>query len=227
MTVQWSAASVYAEAVSASSELDKAAKRLARIREEYHIEGTVRPEARPRVIKSWDRCRRIGIDPDTRTPATILENAGKLHSANERMLRAADPVLSLLAVELAGTGYAAALADASGYLLRLDGDLDVRVSFASAGFVPGADLSEASAGTNAIGTVIADRRAFQLVAGEHFCHLGQRFACTGAPIFIPGTRDLAGVLAITGSYRLVRSSVIDIVMQHALEIEEQLAAESF
>jgi transcriptional regulator of acetoin/glycerol metabolism len=226
MNVTWGTPSAYANAVTASSELDKAAIQLARIREEYHVEGTVRPEARQRVITSWNRCRTIGIDPDTRTPATILENASELREANERLLRAADPILSLLAVELAGTGYAAALADASGYLLRLDGELDVRLSFANSGVVPGANLSEASCGTNAIGTVIADRRAFQLLAGEHFCHFGQRFTCTGAPIFVPETRVVAGVLGITGSYRLVRSSAIEMVLHCALDVEEQLAAES-
>jgi glycerol kinase len=46
---------------------------------------------------------------------------------------------------------------------------------------------------------------------------------TAAPIWDPTTREIVGVLDITGSYRLVRQHLIGVVMQATLEIEETLA----
>lgn len=102
------------------------------------------------------------------------------------------------------------------------GDRAARARLADLGFAAGADCSEASAVTNAIGTAIADRPPLQLLAGEHFCEAGQQLTCTAAPIYLAKTRGIAAVLGITGDYRLVRSHLIDIVTLCALEIEEKI-----
>jgi transcriptional regulator with XRE-family HTH domain len=212
----------YAAAVSSPAEIDGAAYELARIREHYlsngHSDGS---PARPRIVASWNRCRAFGVDPN-RKHAPMREDLAELRAANERLLRAADPVVMYLADQFAGTGYVIVVTDAHGHLLDLAGDLDMRRRLARIEFEPGGDWSEAASGTNAVGTAIADQRPFQLLAAEHFCDAPLGLTCTAAPVWAPGRR-MAGVLDITGAYDLVRPHLVGVVMQAALEIEERLA----
>jgi two-component system sensor histidine kinase KdpD len=129
----------------------------------------------------------------------------------------------MLADALVGTGYIVLLTDQHGRLVDVAGELQARLSCSERGIEPGADLSEQSTGTSAVGTVIADGRALQMLAGEHFCDLGQNRTCTGAPFFRGEGREVGGVLCLSGDYRLLRSELIDVVMQGALDVEDQLA----
>jgi len=88
----------------------------------------------------------------------------------------------------------------------------------------GGDWTEATAGTNAIGTVLVDARPLQLVGAEHFGDEWQDLTCTAAPIRDYLTDTMAGVLVIAGRYDLARPELTALVSQYALEIEEELAS---
>jgi transcriptional regulator with XRE-family HTH domain len=213
----------YAAAVHSPAEIDGAVYELARMRDHYHRGGLTNvSSARPRILASWNRCRDLGVDPNLKR-APMYHDLAELRAANERLLRAADAVLANLADQFAGTGYVIVVTDAKGRLLDLAGDLDTRRRVARYEFEAGGDWSEAAAGTNAIGTALADGRPMQVLAGEHFCDAPQLFTCTAAPIWAPKTRKIAGVLDMSGSYNLVRPHLVGVVMQAALEIEERLA----
>ncbi|HTJ27269.1 MAG TPA: helix-turn-helix domain-containing protein [Candidatus Limnocylindria bacterium] len=212
----------YASAIRSVAQIDVAAYELARIRDGFHLAGAVEGFARPRIVESWQRCRELGVNPNQKK-ARIHEDVPLLRAANERFLRAADPVLVHLADELSGTGYVIVICDANGYVLELAGDLSMRRSFSRLEFEAGGDWSEKGAGTNAIGTAIVDRRPLQMLGGEHFCDASVPYTCTAAPIYAPMPRELIGVLDISGSYKLVRPHLVGVVMQAALEIEERLA----
>jgi transcriptional regulator with XRE-family HTH domain len=213
----------HAAAVRSPAEIDVAAYDLARIRDRYLERGhTDDVAARPRIVASWDRCRAFGVDPN-RKRAPFNADLAELRAANERLLRASDPVVMCLADQFAGTGYVIVITDVEGRLLDLAGDLGTRRRLARIEFEPGGDWSEAGCGTNAVGTAIADGRPFQLLAAEHFCDAPLALTCTAAPVWIAGTQTMAGVLDITGAYDLVRPHLVGVVMQAALEIEERLA----
>ncbi|MDQ6661334.1 MAG: ATP-binding protein, partial [Chloroflexota bacterium] len=89
-------------------------------------------------------------------------------------------------------------------------------------FVPGGNWSEAAAGTNAIGTALADGHVVQLMASEHYCDGWQDLTCTAAPIRHPLTGDVIGILDVTGNYRLIRSFLTGSLAAAALEIEQKL-----
>jgi DNA-binding XRE family transcriptional regulator len=220
---QTAAPGAFVSALRSLGEIESTAYELACIRERYHLTGAARGgAARPRIVESWERCRALGVDP-TRTNVPTRDDVEALREVNERLVRAADPVLVRLADAFGGTGYVVVLSDPHGYLIDLAGDLDVRRAFSRLEFDIGNDWSEAAAGTNAIGTAIADKRPLQMFAGEHFCEGTVRFTCTAAPIYEPRTRMIAGVVDISGSYRLARPHLLGVVMQAALEIEEHLA----
>jgi two-component system sensor histidine kinase KdpD len=131
--------------------------------------------------------------------------------------------LTHLADMLADIGYAIVLTDGAGTILDIRCSRDMRRKLEHIAFQPGAAWSEASAGTNAIGTALTDDRPLQLMAGEHYCEGWQDLTCTAAPIHDSETGDIVGVLDITGDYHLVRPQLLGTIVQYALEIEERLA----
>lgn len=213
--------SAYVAAIRGPTDIDATATELARLRERYHVGGTS-GAMRPRIAQSWLRCRDLGVNP-SRADAPMGASVDDLLTANERLLRAAGPIVRHLADEFAGTGYAVAVTDPQGYVLEVAGDLDLRLSLSRFNFDRGGDWSEPAIGTNAIGTAIADRRALQVLGAEHFCEAPVRFTCTAAPIFAPASSEIVGVLDISGSYKLLRPHLVGVIMQAALEIEEQLS----
>jgi transcriptional regulator with XRE-family HTH domain len=213
----------YAAAIGSPAEIDAAVDTLARVREQYHRTGNaLGAPARSRIIASWDRSRALGVDHTQKT-APFCDCLDDHRAANERLLRAADSIIAHLADEFADTGYVVVIADAEGRMLEIAGDRDAQRFLAKNAFASGGVMSEAALGTNAIGTSLADRRPLQLLGAEHFCDAGVRLTCTAAPICDPATREIVGVLDVTGPSKLVRPYLIGVVMQAALEIEERLA----
>jgi transcriptional regulator with XRE-family HTH domain len=212
--------------IGSLSEIERTAKRLASLRATFLSSGDAQSlPVRARIVDSWTRCVAAGVDAAQRTaPLTVTRDAelAELREENERLLRAARGVVAYLATELADSGYAVVLVDRKGCILELTGDVDVRRSLERRTFLPGGLWSEAAAGTNAIGTALADGRPFQLLAGEHFCDGWQDFSCSAAPIRDPRSFDIVGLIDITGSYKLIRSHLLPLIMQCALLIEEEL-----
>jgi transcriptional regulator with XRE-family HTH domain len=208
-----------------SAEIDSAAYSLARARQRYHCAGSAdgTPPPRSRILASWNRCRVLGVDPGKKA-APYCDDVAERRRVSKPFLEAAAPIVAYLADQLADTGYVVVVADTDGVALELAGDLNMRRRLAQVEIEAGGDWSEASAGTNAIGTALADRRPMQAWASEHFCEGPTVLTCSAAPICVPGTLKIAGVLSVSASYRLVRPHLLGVIMQAALEIEEQLAA---
>ncbi len=144
--------------------------------------------------------------------------------AQERLLRVSSGILTHLTNTLSEIGYAIVLTDGTGTILDLKCERDMQRKLDRIAFERGAAWSEASAGTHAIGTALTDDRPLQLMAAEHYGEGWQDLTCTAAPIHDSETGDVAGVLDITGDYRLVRPQLLGTIVQYALEIEERLAA---
>jgi DNA-binding XRE family transcriptional regulator len=212
--------------IGSLSEIEHTAKRLASLRATFLSEGDAQSlPVRARIVNSWTRCLAAGIDAAQRTaPLCFTRDAelAELREENERLLRAARGVVAYLTTELADSGYAVVLVDRKGCILELTGDADVRRRLERLMFLPGGLWSEAAAGTNAVGTALADGRPFQLLAGEHFCDGWQDYSCTAAPIRDPRSFEIVGLIDITGNYKLIRSHLLPLIMQCAFLIEEEL-----
>ena len=184
---------------------------------------------RPRILNSWRRSADLHVDAG-RSEALREDESGADYAlalpARERLLRVASSILTHLADTLSDIGYAIVLTDRRGTILDIRCDVGMRRKLEHINFEPGADWSEASAGTNAIGTALSDDRPLQLMAAEHYCDGWQDLTCTAAPIHDPDTGGIIGILDITGDYRLVRPQLVGTIVQYALEIEERLASTS-
>jgi DNA-binding XRE family transcriptional regulator len=213
--------------ITTASEIETTARRLADLREQYLTEKSLfHDQLRPRIVRSWIRSERAHVDPAcVKAPLLPSRDADiiDLLEKNEALLRAARPVIRYLVTQLAGSGYAVIITDAGGRVLQMDGDADICKRLQKIELQPGGEWSERAAGTNAIGTALADARPLQLMGAEHFCDGWQHLTCTAAPIRDPQTSAVIGALDITGGYKLVRAHLLALIMQCAVEIEEALA----
>jgi two-component system sensor histidine kinase KdpD len=212
--------------IASPSEIEHTAQQLTTVRNEFLTTGilTLRTP-RPIILNSWQRCNDLQVNPARRyAPLAVARESQlqNLREANEVLVRATRSVMSHLTDFLAASGYVVVLSDAKGRLLDVVGDATIRRRLARIDFVPGGDWSEAAAGTNAIGTALADGHGVQLMAAEHYCDGWQDLTCTATPIRHPFTGEVMGILDITGDYRLIRSFLTNTLAEATLEASQQV-----
>lgn len=212
--------------IASPSEIERTARELRKIREGFLTTGTLTKYApRTMILESWQRCYTMHVNPSRRcAPLAIAREAQLYHlrESNELLIRATRSVMDRLTDFLADSGYVIVLSDARGYLLDVIGDLRIRRRLARIDFVPGGNWSEAAAGTNAIGTALADGHVIQLMAAEHYCDGWQDLTCTAAPIRHPFTSEIIGILDVTGDYHLIRPFLTNSLAAAALEVQQEL-----
>lgn len=146
------------------------------------------------VAYSWLRCaREHQLHPDSPEQTVVLERY-QLRERQQRLedlLMIAGPEMDSLYEQIAGSGYALMLTDATGVILSEKLDPNLRNLFCHAGLLTGADWSERHEGTNGIGTCITERRAITIHLNDHFNtrHIG--LSCSAAPIRDPGGELIA------------------------------------
>src|SRR5207302_9636515 len=212
--------------IASPSEIEHTARQLTTVRNEIRTTGMFTGRTpRPFILSAWQRCNVLHVNPARRyAPLAVARESQlrNLREANEILIRATRSVMDHLTDFLAASGYVVVLSDAKGRLLDVVGDTTIRRRLARIDFVPGGDWSEAAAGTNAIGTALADGHVVQLMAAEHYCDGWQDLTCTAAPIRHPFTGEVMGVLDVTCDYRLIRSFLTNSLAAAALEVQQEL-----
>src|SRR6266446_7981580 len=212
--------------IASPSEIERTARQLREIREGFLTTGSLATHSpRPLILDSWQRCHSMHVNPSRRfAPLAVARESQlyQLREANDLLIRATHSVMGRLTDFLADSGYVIVLSDAKGCLLDVLGDAGIRRRLARIDFVPGGDWSEAAAGTNAIGTALADGHVVQLMAAEHYCDGWQDLTCTAAPIRHPVTNEIVGILDVTGDYHLIRPFLTSFLAAAALETRQRL-----
>lgn len=140
------------------------------------------------ISKSWRRCAlEYSLDPAHRYAPTIIDGytLEQRRTQHAELVQIASAEIDWLYDQIAQSGYALVLTDASGIVLYEKTDPALYATFRSAGLVIGADWSEPREGTNGIGTCIAENQPVTVHREEHFraCHIG--LSCSGSPIHDP------------------------------------------
>jgi transcriptional regulator of acetoin/glycerol metabolism len=197
---------------------------IRRARERLLSDGTGSAAAsedlvRPEIAASWRRSLLSGVDP-CRMPT---DPADPDRSGTPRLLRAAEPVLTRLVAQLAGTSTAVVLADAHAWILwRGAGRAALFAGLDAISASPGCCLGEERVGTNGLGTVVEERRPTVIVGGEHYQDVMQDFTCVGVPILDPLSRRLEGVLDLTCASRDTNELLLPLLTEAVREIEVRL-----
>lgn len=152
------------------------------------------PGSDPSIARSWLRCLEdYHLDPALAQAPVVLEH-GRLLESRERLrqvLQIADTEMNSLHQQLSGAGHAVLLTDARGVILNCVTAPTERRVFERAGLWLGADWSEASEGTNGIGTCLVERQALTIHQGEHFRGRHTGLTCSASPVFDPHGELLA------------------------------------
>lgn len=168
---------------------------LQRQRADFFGSGLTSPGIRAEVLESWHRSKAMGVIPDQAAPPAVP--VASLDRSLERLL--SDP-LDYYAQMLQDTGLSLLLADSNGAILsRWCGDFRLASALDRINSVPGAVLSEATVGTNGVGTPLALGRPVEIRREEHVAQLYVSMACAGASVRDPFTGRILGVVAIAGT----------------------------
>lgn len=160
-----------------------------------------RAAASSRLAASWRRSLdHHGLDPGQRQGVhRITETAlSERRSLSDSMLRIAAPKLDALYQLVGSSGCGVLLTDAEGVVLDMRVAAHDLQTFDHWGLAPGADWSEASEGTNGIGTCITESRRVIIHRDEHFHARNTAMSCMDAPIFGP-EGELIGALDVSSA----------------------------
>lgn len=185
------------------------------------------------VVASWRRCMTMHrlAPEDERSPLRLTEQ--EFLDARQRsgqLIADATEELDRLFLAVGKAGCCLLLTDRNGIALERRGTAGDDKDFRDLGLWTGAIWTEASIGTNGIGTALADERAVAIFRDQHFFSSNIGLSCTTAPI-----RDhrgkLAGALDISTCRDDVNEMVLTILSQTvrdaAMRIELNLFRSAF
>jgi transcriptional regulator of acetoin/glycerol metabolism len=208
-----------------SSRLERR-RSIERAWERFVQDGSSPGAVREEISGSWLRAReRYAIDPAmSRAPRIISPDELAERRERDPTLRLAAPILRDFASRLAHMGHVLAYFDADGVMLTMDGDQEVASAAEEIAFRPGADWSEASVGTNGPGTALAERRAIEVFASEHYVSAWQPWSCAAAPVHATGDGRPVGLVDLTGHWEVQRRDALLAAKAIARAIHERLRA---
>jgi len=176
----------------------------------YSVAQQMSAAAGSSVAASWRRCMTVhGLVPEeARKPQRLSESEFRL--AQERsghLIEEAAGELDRLFMTVGKAGCCLLLTDEKGVALDRRGAATDDKDFRGIGLWSGTLWSEASAGTNGIGTAIADERPVTILRDQHFLSQNTILSCATAPI-----RDHQGKLAAAIDISTCRDDANDVTM---------------
>ncbi|WP_374573405.1 helix-turn-helix domain-containing protein [Phenylobacterium sp.] len=180
------------------------------------------------VLRSWIRCSEMGLDAAGQ-PRVSPMTAAELRAACERhetLRRLSRPELDALYAEARETGAIVILTNADGVILDAVGDPGFADRAARVALRPGATWSEAGAGTNAIGTALAERRGVAVNGAEHYYAEHGGLTCAAVPIIDP-RGAIIGALDMSGAAAVPHAHALGLVRMAVEQIEHRLFSQPF
>ncbi len=173
---------------------DRTVDELVRARTSFLVDHAVEAgSVRDTILASWTRSREWDVATDD------VELSCEFDAEPDSPLtRAARPVLTDVADQLATEPVSVILTDADGVVLeRRTGDSALHQHLDKVWLAPGFSYAEKFIGTNGIGTALEGRGPVQVYGHEHYVENLADLACAGAPIWHPVSGKLLGVVDLT------------------------------
>lgn len=180
------------------------------------------------ILASWRRCLQQGLIADTKPHVELIERhaLNELQEHHETLRRLCRPELEMLYASASQAGSIVVLTAPDGFILDAFGDADFLDKAARVSLRPGAPWSEASTGTNAIGTALVERRAVEVRGGEHYYAPHRVLSCSASPIFDP-QGQVVGVLDLSGEASVHHVHALGMVQLAVEQIEHRLFESHF
>ncbi|HEY6134204.1 MAG TPA: helix-turn-helix domain-containing protein [Rubrivivax sp.] len=183
---------------------------------------------RTAIVQSHERSAALGLQANDTPelspgPPSHLAEARARH---RRLYEQAAPVMEMLFEQIVFTRSIVVLADSGGTILHAVGDDGFLERAQQVALAPGVNWSEATKGTNAIGTALFNEAPTLVHSGEHYVRANHFLTCSAAPIF-DHAGQLLGVLDVTGDRRSYHPHTLAMVGMSARVIENQWFEDRF
>ncbi|PDV85605.1 Fis family transcriptional regulator [Rhizobium sp. H4] len=162
------------------------------------------------IVASWRRCMTMHrlAPEDERAPLRLTdEEFHRAREQSERLVAGATEELDRLFTTVGKAGCCILLTDRNGIALERRGAAGDDKDFRQLGLWTGSVWTEASIGTNGIGTALADERAVAIFRDQHFFCSNIRLSCTTAQV-----RDHRGELAAALDISTCREDVNEMTL---------------
>ncbi|MFC0400218.1 sigma-54-dependent Fis family transcriptional regulator [Paraburkholderia rhizosphaerae] len=176
------------------------------------------------VAQSWTRClNEFGLDPGRFIMPPVLTQ----HELSSRREAATDLIacskleMTTLYQQLADPSLAVVLTDADGVIVHQVSSVPFSEAVAADGLRVGAVWSERTAGTNGMGTCLAERECLAVYQHEHFYPRYTSLTCSAAPI-MDDRGMVIGVLDVTSHSKLLQQHSLVLVGMSRQMIENRL-----
>ncbi|MGB9791621.1 MAG: sigma-54-dependent Fis family transcriptional regulator, partial [Thermacetogeniaceae bacterium] len=178
---------------------------------------------RPEIAESWKRCYKAGVNPYDGICRDILEASEleKLLEKHKDLIEIARPFMTNLYQFFKGSGYIVMLTDNRGYIIEAFGDDSTLKNAIGLNFIKGANWTEESVGTNAIGTALVLKKPIQVSGPEHYCCKHHPWTCSAAPIF-DHEGNVMGILDLSGPSDEAHLHTLGMVVAAVEAIREQM-----
>ena len=175
------------------------------------------------INKSHKRCIDYKIEKERVFPIRTFygKEFYSIITENKQLIKTARSFMEILYDFLRDSGFSLYLTDSDGIVLTMIGDNDILQDLDKMGIVIGADMSEKSTGTNAIGTALAEDCPVQISGKEHFINVYHIWTCSASTIHNE-QGHIIGCLNLTGRYQLAHPHTLGLVVAAVKSIENQL-----
>ncbi len=195
-----------------------------RAHEKFLSSGDRPASVRNVIADSWLRSVAAGVAVEGGAVPITMAPDELLNYRSEHPLSRVFPLLyDVLGRAAEDCDSVMAIADAHGQLLWVCGRPAVLRRAESIHFVEGARWDEDHAGTNAPGTALRLDAPVTIRAEEHFARQVQRWSCAAAPVHDPETREILGIVDVTGGADIASPQTIAMVRAAARMAESELA----
>jgi len=186
------------------------------------------PERAELIALAHQRSASYGLRPyESPDFCPVLQSELKTRiERSQSLFTYALPVMETLYDQIVNTQSMVILTDADGLILHSLGDDDFLARADKVALRAGADWSEESRGTNAIGTALAENRATLVHGADHFLEANQFLTCSSMTILDPYGKTV-GALDVTGDQRGFHKHTMALVRMSTQMIENQLFGNAF
>ncbi|HDR7664923.1 sigma-54-dependent Fis family transcriptional regulator [Bacillus wiedmannii] len=175
-----------------------------------------------RISESWHRCKQANVNPHINKGQKILSSNifQDQKKKSEIFLDIAIPQLQNMRKTIDELQMMALLIDPDGYVLSLSGNQQTLKRAKHINFIEGVKWTEATVGTNAIGTALQIEEAIMISGTEHYSVASHSWSCAAAPIHNDDGK-LIGVLDFSCPIEFSHPYMLGMVtsIAHAIERE--------
>jgi signal transduction histidine kinase/putative methionine-R-sulfoxide reductase with GAF domain len=178
---------------------------------------------RPTIVESWRRSLATGLDPtDVLAPIEVDESEVLERWFEHPLGSLAQDLVDQLRKVAEESRSMVVVTDASGLVLHRVGDERLKERAAEMNLVEGARYTEATDGTNGIGTALAADHAFQVFAFEHFNVRHHEWVCSGAPVHDPVSGRVVALIDLSSLWKTAHPRSLELVSTAARTMEQRL-----